>query len=157
MLKANCDVARIGNKSKAAIAVVLRDHNGGVVDGRASMLHVLSASHGEALVIRLVGRILVDNQVSEAIIESDNKEVIHLCSTEDVPPWEFSTVVEDIRCLSSSFRFSFSWIPRRCNEAAHWVATQHLKGSLPPNWMFNIHSSLSLICISDFPFGAVNI
>lgn len=28
------------------------------------------------------------NQISNAIIDSDNKVVIHLCSTENVPPWD---------------------------------------------------------------------
>lgn len=153
LLKANCDVAKSGNKSRAAIAVILRDHTGQVVDGRASIVHALSASHGEALAIRLAGKLLMDNQICEAIIESDNKVVIHLCSTEDVPPWEFATAIKDIRNLSFPYRFSFSWIPRSCNAAAHWVASQFLKGALSPDWMVYIPSPLSLICTSDTRLG----
>lgn len=151
MIKANCDVAKVGNKSRAAIAVVLRDYKGKIVDGRTSIVFISSVSQGEALAIRLAGSLLVDNQISDAIIESDNKEVIHLCSTENVPPWEYATAIVDVRELVYSSRFSFVWVPRCCNEAANWVASHCLKGSLPPDWVLNAPSSLLLICNSDFP------
>ncbi|KAG5564663.1 hypothetical protein RHGRI_000746 [Rhododendron griersonianum] len=36
-----------------------------------------------------VGMVALEaNQISNAIIDSDNKVVIHLCSTENVPPWD---------------------------------------------------------------------
>ncbi|KAF7133353.1 hypothetical protein RHSIM_Rhsim09G0146400 [Rhododendron simsii] len=48
-IKANCDVALKKGSSKAAIAVVLRNHRGAVVDGRSALVLASSASQGEAL------------------------------------------------------------------------------------------------------------
>lgn len=67
VIRANCDVAKVGNKSRAAIAVVLGDYKGRIVDGRTSIVFISPVSQGEALAIRLAGSILVDNQILENI------------------------------------------------------------------------------------------
>lgn len=137
MVKVNCDVAVKPGTSKAAIAALLRDDKGNILDGQACLVQATSILQGEALAVRLAGSLLSANPIKEATIESDNQTIIKLCSTENVPPWECATIVDDIRKCSSSALFSFSWVRRNCNRAAHWIATNFLKGSLPFDWVSN--------------------
>lgn len=83
-----------------------------------------STLQGETLAVRLAGQLLESNNISNAIIENDNRTVIHLCSTENVPPR--ATIIDDIKKLAESFNFSLAWVHRDCNRAAHWVATSCL-------------------------------
>ncbi|KAI7987372.1 hypothetical protein LOK49_LG13G00962 [Camellia lanceoleosa] len=53
LLKVNCDTAFHPMSSKGAIAVLLRDDRGRLVDGLALEVVLSSASQGEALAIRL--------------------------------------------------------------------------------------------------------
>ncbi|KAG5530666.1 hypothetical protein RHGRI_025584 [Rhododendron griersonianum] len=89
------------------------------------------------------------NQISQVIIESDNKMVIKLCSTKNVPPWECAALVKDIRQLSSNFVRKFSWVPRACNKASHWVASQAFEGSIHLDWVSILPFALSVICKED--------
>ncbi|KAG5555977.1 hypothetical protein RHGRI_006568 [Rhododendron griersonianum] len=148
-VKANCDVAMKKGYPKAAIAVVLRNCKGEVLDGCSSLVNASSATQGEALAVRLACQLINSNQISRAIIESDNKMFIKLCSTENVPPWECDTLIKDIRLISSNFARKFSWVPRACNKASHWVASQAFKGSIPLDWVSILPFALSVICKDD--------
>lgn len=108
-----------------------------------------SVFQGEALAVRLAGRLIEANQINEATIESDNKMVIHLCSMENVPPWESATIFHDIHRIASGLNCKFSWISRECNRVAHWVAKAHHRGILPVNWVSSQPSQLSNLCNFD--------
>ncbi|KAI8549230.1 hypothetical protein RHMOL_Rhmol06G0010000 [Rhododendron molle] len=73
-----------------------------------------------------------------------------MCSTENVPPWECATIFADIRMLNTCISSSFSWVPRDINRAAHWIATQFLKGSIPPDWVVNTPPFLSSVLIAPW-------
>lgn len=152
-LKINCDVALKQGNPKAAIAALLRDHKGNIIDGRASFVQAASVSQGEALAIRLAGSLMLANQLQNTIIESDNQTVIKLCSTENVPPWELAPIIDDIRLFSNLACCSFSWVRKHCNRAAHWIATNFLNGAIPFDWVVNPPPSLSSICNVDSSFG----
>ncbi|KAI8554039.1 hypothetical protein RHMOL_Rhmol05G0066500 [Rhododendron molle] len=79
-VKANCDVALKKGYPKATIAMVLRNCKGKVLDDCSSLVNASSA-----IPIWLACHLIITNQISQAIIESDNKMVIKLCSTENVP------------------------------------------------------------------------
>lgn len=136
-VKINCDVAMAKGSTKVAIAVILRNHKGEILDGRTVDVRITSSLQGEALAIRMALTMVLPSYHHSAIIESDNQSIIKLCLTENVPPWECSAIVEDIRTQSLYVNCSFVWIPRTYNRVAHWVASQHLKGSLLPNWVSN--------------------
>lgn len=55
--------------------------------GRDSMVSASSVLQGKALAVRLARQLLDANEISNAIIETHDKVVIHLCSTKNVPPW----------------------------------------------------------------------
>ncbi|KAL7232342.1 hypothetical protein ACSBR2_010375 [Camellia fascicularis] len=65
--------------SRRAIAVVMRDAHGSLVDDTVCMVAVSLATQGEALAVRLA--CLVDSSLNQTMveIEGDNKQVIQLC------------------------------------------------------------------------------
>lgn len=96
-LKANCDIALKGNSSSRKIAVVIQDWKGIIVDGVAKSVSALSSLQGELFAIREACLMMTALGRSEVEVESDNKEAIHLSVSELVPPWQVSTLVQDIR------------------------------------------------------------
>lgn len=151
-LKINCDVAVRKGSTEAAIAVILRDNKGQILDGRATRIQATSSLLGEALAVRLAFSLLPANHLQHVSVESDNQRVIKLCSTENVPPWECASIFADIRAFAQSANCSFSWIPRTCNRAADWLATHFLKGTIPSDWVSNPPPPLSSICNCDASF-----
>ncbi|KAL7182676.1 hypothetical protein ACSBR1_041375 [Camellia fascicularis] len=79
-------------------------------------------------------------------VESDNKYVIYLCVSEDVPPWECGTIIHDIKGMAVRSQLSFQWCPRAANGAAHWVAQAFLHGNLSLDWVSHPPSALRNLC-----------
>ncbi|GMQ04487.1 hypothetical protein CsSME_00049890 [Camellia sinensis var. sinensis] len=135
--KANCDVAMGKGSTTAFIVVLFRNWKGELVDGAVQRIAVQSVLQGEAFAVRkacLMARAL---NLSQVEIEEDNKSVISLCVSEDVPPWTCAPIIEDIRMLARCSNLSFHWSPRSANGAAHWTARAYLSGALPANWVAN--------------------
>lgn len=147
--KINCDVATKNGSLYAAVAVILRNDTGQILDGRIAKVYTTSSLQGEALAVRLAGSLALANHLQQVSIESDNQAVIKLCATENVPPWECASIIHDIKSFALSVKCSFSWIPRQCNRAANWLATHFLKGDIPSDWVTNPPPTLSSICNSD--------
>ncbi|XP_028056949.1 uncharacterized protein LOC114260949 [Camellia sinensis] len=133
--KVNCNVAIKKDSSVASIAVLLRNFGGRLIDGLTSSCRVSSSLQGEALACRYVCLLASTSNLSQVEIKGDNKSVIQLCVSEDVPPWECGSIFTDIQCLASHGGFSFCWAPRTANSAAHWVAQASLRGHLPLDWV----------------------
>lgn len=57
-----------------------------MVDGATALGFAFFSLQGEAMAVRSMGHLLQSNNVTSATIEGDNKSVIHLCSTKNVPP-----------------------------------------------------------------------
>lgn len=130
---------KMGTQKQAAIAEVARDSWGKFWMGEyAWCMHLrLYSLQGEALAVRMAGQMLEANHINNAVIESDNKLVIKLCSTENVPPCECASI---LRNLVSSLNCAFSWVSRKCDGIAHWV--EHLL-VLPVNWVYNYPPQLT--------------
>ena len=80
------------------------------------------------------------------VVESDNKFVIHLCVSEDVPPWECGAIIHDIKGMAARSQLSFQWCPRAANGTAHWVAQAFLHGNLPLDWVSHPPAALRILC-----------
>lgn len=135
--KANCDVAMEKGSTKASIAVLFRNWKGELVDGAVQRIEVQSVLQGEAFAVRKACLIARALNLSQVEIEGDNKSVISLCVSEDVPPWTCAPIIEDIRTLARCSNFSLHWSPRSANGATHWTARASLSGALPANWVIN--------------------
>lgn len=142
--KINFDVATKKKTTKATVAAILRDSGGRILDGLVKQWSILSSFQGEALACRCACQLAQACNLSEVEIEGDNKEVIHLCVSKKVPPWECGVVFDDIKRLANQGNLFFNWSPRTANTAAHWVAQEFLRGWFPLNWVFQPPPALAL-------------
>ncbi|KAI7988222.1 putative ribonuclease H protein [Camellia lanceoleosa] len=132
--KINCDASFCQRNSTAAIAAVIRDSNGHLIDGNARTVSASSASQAEAYAVRMACLMVRGHKMSFVEIESDNQLVIKLCVSEQVPPWELSAIIMDIRSFASAYQLSFSWTNRSNNRVANWMAQTQASQSLPVSW-----------------------
>ncbi|KAL7221129.1 hypothetical protein ACSBR1_023142 [Camellia fascicularis] len=103
-----CSTMVVWTCNRAALAVILRDDQGKLVDGVVSTVYSSSVKQEEAHVIRLACLFLQSLGLSNIQVESDNKEVIVLCVSELVPPWDYSAIIHDIQVLGLSLQASFA-------------------------------------------------
>ncbi|XP_028087816.1 uncharacterized protein LOC114288493 [Camellia sinensis] len=144
-----CAYCFSSSDGRAALAVILRDSHGTLIDGVTSIAYSSSAKQGEAHAIHLACMFLRALGLLNLQVESDSQEVITLCVSEMVPPWDISALLHDIQVVSSSSQVSFAWIPRESNEVAHWVARAHIHGALPSNWVSIPPTALSALLLAD--------
>ncbi|KAL7243137.1 hypothetical protein ACSBR1_015538 [Camellia fascicularis] len=133
--KFNCDAAFDLRQGTGAVAVLLRDHLGILVDGMACKIRVRSVAQGELLAVRHACLMADASNLAVVDVESDCKSVIYLCVSEGVPPWELLAMISDVRYLATNRQLNFVWCPRKGNRAAHWVASACLYNSLPNDWV----------------------
>ena len=65
-------------------------------------------------------------------------------------PWSCVVLVEDIKVIASQFSTVFSFVPRRYNAPAHWVAKQAFHGLLPLDLVSSRLADLLSLLRSDF-------
>ncbi|KAI7995878.1 hypothetical protein LOK49_LG11G02291 [Camellia lanceoleosa] len=134
-VKVNCDASFHRASAKASAAAIMRDAQGQFLDGIVTSFFSASTLHAEAVAVRLACRLVQMYGLSLADIENDNQELIHLCVSETVPPWEIMAIVADIRSFARDRDWKFMWTRRTNNSAAHWVASAHYRSTLPANWV----------------------
>ncbi|XP_028084016.1 uncharacterized protein LOC114285186 [Camellia sinensis] len=132
--KINCDASFCQRNSMAAIAAVMRDSKGHLIDGNARTVSASSAFQDEAFAVRMACLMVRAHNLSFVEIESDNQMVIKLCVSEQVPPWELSAIILDIRYFASAYQLSFSWTHRSNNRVVNWVAKTQASQDLPVSW-----------------------
>ncbi|KAI8558898.1 hypothetical protein RHMOL_Rhmol04G0132100 [Rhododendron molle] len=98
----------MSQKGEIAVASVLQDWKGALVDGRVGRTSVTSPLQGELLAILLACEMAEALGISKACIESDNQQAIKLSVSELVPPWEVLSLVSDIRQFGQYVGLSFS-------------------------------------------------
>ncbi|CAL5333984.1 unnamed protein product [Camellia sinensis] len=117
--KVNCDASFHGSSAKASAAAIMRNSKGQFIDGIVTSFFSASALQVEAVAVCLVCCLAQMHGLSLADIENDNQELIHLCVSETVPPWEIMAVVADIRSFARDRAWKFMWTRRTNNSAAH--------------------------------------
>ncbi|XP_043687879.1 uncharacterized protein LOC122639111 [Telopea speciosissima] len=135
--KVNCDAALEIEVQKEGLGFIFRDHRGYQVRQASTPHHFRSAVQGEAIAIRCALIEVVAAGFTKLQVESDCKEVIGCIHDQNQhPPYEFSTIISDIRRLSSFFAFnSFQCIPRAMNGISDGLARK----------------TLSIMCMTDCP------
>ncbi|KAI8014715.1 putative ribonuclease H protein [Camellia lanceoleosa] len=117
--KINCDVAVQTGSSQAAAAAILQNSIGQMRDRLTQKWCISSSLQGEALSYRLACQLAQAYHPAIVKVEGDNKQVIHLCVSEDVPHWECGAIVHDIKQLADQGTLSFHWCSRTANGVAH--------------------------------------
>ncbi|XP_043710514.1 uncharacterized protein LOC122659471 [Telopea speciosissima] len=135
--KVNCDATLRNRSSKGGLGFIFRDHRSYQVKAISIPHHFKLAVRGEAIVIRCALIEAVAVGFANLQVESDCKEVIDYIHDQNQHPlYEFSTIISDIRRLSSSFDFiSFRCIPRAMNGISDALARK----------------ALSIMCMTDWP------
>ncbi|KAL7168149.1 hypothetical protein ACSBR2_038565 [Camellia fascicularis] len=95
-MKVSCDTSFSSSDGRATLAMILRDSHGKLIDGVAFIACSSSAKQGEAHAIRLACMFLRALGLSNLQVKSDSQEVIALCVSELVPPWDISALLDDI-------------------------------------------------------------
>ncbi|GMP26691.1 hypothetical protein CsSME_00003031 [Camellia sinensis var. sinensis] len=147
--KLNCDASFTKDGSKASLAVILRNREGQLVDGRTFIVHVSSTLQGEARAVRMACAFSQTLNLRQVSVEGDNKTVIELSVSELVPPWDCMAIIHDIRSAKSWSNISFSWSPRSSSRVAYWVASRNLTGMLPLHWVAHPPLALRAILFLD--------
>ncbi|KAL7249779.1 hypothetical protein ACSBR1_011873 [Camellia fascicularis] len=117
--KINYDVAVKKGYNQAEVVTILRDCKGELIDGLTKQSCISSSLQGEALACCLACQLAQDYNLSMVEVEGGNKLAIHLCVSDDIPPWECGAIVNDIKMLATRGNLSFHWCPRAANGAAH--------------------------------------
>ncbi|OMO87766.1 reverse transcriptase [Corchorus capsularis] len=152
-LKINCDGAFDELTGTAACGVIVRDCNGRIIDGLAKPLLVTSSVEAEAIAVKEALILAKDRQFEHFAIETDS-EVVQRSITSSpkdyVLDWKILPIVKDIKdAMALISTVDISWIGRKANMAANWVATSMRKGMCPLDWVSRPPSQLLYICDKD--------
>ena len=120
----NVDAAIDSRGSRVGTGCVLRDHRGVVLASEVSATaHGLAPSLAEASAILRGLRFASDSGFRRVVVHSDCLHVINEIKSGDIPTTELGTILEDIKeSLGAFHEYSFLFIPRLCNAAAHNLA-----------------------------------
>ncbi|GJR98435.1 reverse transcriptase [Tanacetum coccineum] len=117
LVKINCDAAF--KDSTAAYGIVVRDSVGTLVRVSGKSCFATSLLHAEVIAIHYACYLAYNQRWCGAIVESDSQTAISLSSSEAIPPWSLSALIDDIRTWSKSLHLTFSWVNRVNNQVAH--------------------------------------
>nr|GEW69779.1 reverse transcriptase [Tanacetum cinerariifolium] len=85
----------------------------------------------------------------KAVVESGSQVAISLSSFESLQPWSLAALVDDIRFWSKSMQLSFSWVNRKRNKVADWVARYALSNTFEFSWDATFPEELTSLSRSD--------
>ncbi|OMO92697.1 hypothetical protein COLO4_17377 [Corchorus olitorius] len=129
-LKVNVDGAFDPGTSEGAVGIVARDHNGCLIGGTGMRVKVANAQAVEALAALKGCELARDKGWPRVIVEMDSAETYSdITRKSDRFNWKQATVYEEIKRIKCQLtQCKFSWVKRKANEAANWVAKQLNKG-----------------------------
>ncbi|CAN1174006.1 hypothetical protein LINPERHAP2_LOCUS31024 [Linum perenne] len=130
-----CDGSFITESTAAGYGVVVINAHGHVIDGVAGTLLCSSSIVAEAKAILVAIQAAVSYD-GPSVIKSDCLNLVSALRDFRIAwPWECATWLFLMRqTLEENPRISVSFIPRRINRAADWVANSSRRESLPENW-----------------------
>lgn len=152
-----CDEAFDSKDGSAAIGVIIYDANGSILLGCGKKVSASSAIMSEALATREACYLARDIESRPPFIFLDSKQLVDLCCSSKVPPWEISAMVF---C-------SLSYVSRSFSGTAQVVAKLARKDNLSRDWVSCPPLEISSALFCDFrppwfffillqPFGLFN-
>ncbi|XP_028764219.1 uncharacterized protein LOC114722371 [Neltuma alba] len=158
-LKINVDCALTPDEAIAAIAFVVRDSNGWVLDGASRIIAADSSLMAKGAALQLAMNYAYENDLDEVIFESDNQNLINcLNNNAPSPGWRNYVILENLQFSRNRLRsHSCSWIPKEANSVADWVARASLAGSCPTDWVMRPPPLLRKLIESDLCKAKTNV
>ncbi|GKU90131.1 hypothetical protein SLEP1_g4171 [Rubroshorea leprosula] len=150
-MKINVAASYASKSGLAALAMVGRNSNGELLVGRTWRCSASSPLMAEATVLLRAIQSAVDMGLNYVIFESDNEALISCAQGASKPsPWEISSIIHNIRGLSSSKpSYSFSFVPREGNRVADWVACATIREQCPYYWAHCPPNILMTLLLKD--------
>ncbi|KAK4258076.1 hypothetical protein QN277_007576 [Acacia crassicarpa] len=151
-LKINLDGAYVSGCPYGAIGVVCRDHFGTFKWGFIDKVKSISAFMTEALALKRALMLAVDLGHDNVIFETDCLLLLSCFNAKipDLYDWRSRSILHDIiRLFSDRVGFSLSFIPRRGNRVADFLAAIAYKEVCPIGWVHQPSPSLSSLLTLD--------
>lgn len=134
-LKLNVDGSLGEGSTKGAVACVVRDSSGTLVDGFSKNIWAESSAQAETLAVLEALKFMKERDFCEAILETDSKSVISSLKHERETEVNARGAARMCRLLLQQMpRVGLAFCPRSANQVADWAARNQLLKSLPPNW-----------------------
>ncbi|KAF7822040.1 putative ribonuclease H-like domain, reverse transcriptase zinc-binding domain-containing protein [Senna tora] len=149
VLKLNVDAATDIERSKGAIAVVVRDDLGDLLTGLAKRIACLSALQAESLALKEALTFAKALDIRRIIIESDCQQVVSSFNTHSYP-WQCASIFKECQALLNGFdHVEVRWINRSANRVADCVAKLSLSHMLPLSWVWSPHVKIRSSLLAD--------
>ncbi|XP_057989167.1 uncharacterized protein LOC131172230 [Hevea brasiliensis] len=150
-LKLNYDVAWKENCMEAVAAVIVRNHKGDLLDGKASHICASSPLAGEARAMLEALKLVTTVEAKFIVLKTDKAELFHAIQAQSgVIPWEIRASVLAIKDYMAAFDdVCIMLVKRTTNKATNFVAKNILSGSLDYSWIRVIPQNLWSILFSD--------
>ncbi|CAN1817880.1 LINE-1 retrotransposable element ORF2 protein [Linum perenne] len=130
-----CDGSFISESVEAGYGVVVTNAHGQVIEGKAGTLFCSSSMVAEAKALMVAVQCAMSYE-GPTIIKSDCLNLVSALRDFRIAwPWECAAWMHSMRRdLEENPRISISFIPRRLNGAADWVANSVRRGILSEDW-----------------------
>ncbi|GKV23955.1 hypothetical protein SLEP1_g33625 [Rubroshorea leprosula] len=150
-LKVNVDASFSPQTGCAALAMVGRNFKGEICVGESWLAMASSPLMAEAVALCKAAKYMESMGAQNVLFESDNQALIlSLLQAHKPIPWEIKSIILALREISHRHpQFMISFIPRKDNKVADWVAKQSLKGQCPFFWAHRPPNVLFSLLLQD--------
>ncbi|XP_028769893.1 uncharacterized protein LOC114727356 [Neltuma alba] len=150
-LKLNVDGSFVIGTNRSGVGFVLRDAQGQVVDLFCQKGRVLSAFESEAEALHQAIFRYKDRELGKVDVESDCLPLVKaIKENTHCPDWKANGLVADLKGFFASYTdSSLSFVPRKCNLVADWLAKSGCKGMWSFGWELAPPSPLLILLTSD--------
>ncbi|XP_061993721.1 uncharacterized protein LOC133711629 [Rosa rugosa] len=150
----NTDASWQKDTLMCGVAALARNWKGSLIAGKTAKMRAPSPLAAEALAVREAILLAKSFPHMDIIISSDSQTLINSIS-HNLPAsdWKAATIISQVRYLSSTRQFNWSWISRKANKAAHHVASLVNSGKCPSNGVRHPPSSLLEILLYEGLLG----
>ncbi|XP_054794320.1 uncharacterized protein LOC129299870 [Prosopis cineraria] len=141
------------NLRSAAVAFVIKDCKGRIMEGVFELCVASSAFEAEFLAMERVMDFGVCKDLHDVCFEYDSKHLINCLNSSSAPNnWRCFYSFENILFKGNFLRTClFAWVPREANMVANWIVKVLLKELCPLNWAVRPPISLLNLLERDCP------
>ncbi|KAL3734762.1 hypothetical protein ACJRO7_024007 [Eucalyptus globulus] len=124
-LKLNVDRLLSEGSTEGAVACVVRDSSGSLLDGFTKTVRAETVLQVETLGVLKALKYLKEKEIGEAVMESDNQVLANHLKREEQTDWQACGVLFECRVLLQQLpQVGLVCCPRSTNAVADWAARQ---------------------------------
>ncbi|KAL3720045.1 hypothetical protein ACJRO7_004956 [Eucalyptus globulus] len=135
--KINVDGSLCEGSMEGAMACVVRDSSGSLIDGFTKLVRAESVLQLETLGVleALNLKYLKEKKVGEALVETDNQSVVNCLTKEEEMNWQARADLFECKSLLQQLPLvGLTYCPRSANAVMDWAARQQRMKTLPRFW-----------------------